>query len=61
MLMTDKEKYVLLKVCLQGVAACFKSRVESSTCINDHHPSCAEYVGNVLEQVKEAEEEEADD
>jgi hypothetical protein len=56
--MTDEEKYQVVKVCLQGVAACFNSRTESSTCINDHHPSCLEYVNNVLEQVEEAEDEE---
>jgi hypothetical protein len=55
MKMTDKEMYQVVKVCLQGVAACFNSRTESSTCINDHHPSCLEYVNNVLEQVEEAE------
>ena len=25
---------------LRQVVACFKSRAESSTCIEDHHPSC---------------------
>ena len=29
---------------LRQVVACFKSRVESSTCIEDHHPSCLAFI-----------------
>jgi hypothetical protein len=49
--MTDKEKVVALRICLMGVATCFRSRTESSTCIEDHHPNCVEYVNNVLANV----------
>ena len=36
---------------MRGVVACFASRTESSTCINDHHPSCQEYLTSVLKKV----------
>ena len=36
---------------MRGVITCFKSRTESSTCINDHHPSCQEYLTSVLKKV----------
>ncbi len=49
--MTDADKVLALRTCLLGVAACFNSRTESSTCIDDHHPSCHEYVTNVLAMV----------
>ena len=48
MLMTDEEKVRMLRQCLLGVIACFTSRTESSTCINDHHPSCLAYAKSVI-------------
>jgi hypothetical protein len=41
-----------LLVAMRGVIACFASRTESSTCINDHHPSCHEYLVSVLKRVE---------
>jgi hypothetical protein len=39
---------------MRGVIACFKSRVNGCDdvgCINDHHPSCREYLESVLKRV----------
>ena len=33
-----------LRATLRQVVACFKSRTESSTCIEDHHPSCLAFI-----------------
>jgi hypothetical protein len=38
-------------VAMRGVTACFNSRTESSTCAEDHHPSCHEYLTLVLKRV----------
>ena len=39
-----KKKYVddmeVMILTLRHVRQCLKSRVESSTCVEDHHPSC---------------------
>ena len=35
----DKDMEALL-LTLRQLRQCFKSRVESSTCVEDHHPSC---------------------
>lgn len=40
---------------LRLVKACFDSRTESSTCINDHHPHCNEYITSVLAKVNNKE------
>jgi hypothetical protein len=37
---------------MRGVVACFASRTESSTCTEDHHPSCQEYIVSVLKKVE---------
>ena len=49
--MTDGDKVLALRIALMGVATCFRSRTQSSTCINDHHPCCAEYITSVLARV----------
>ena len=39
---------------MRGVIACFKSRVggcDDVGCINDHHPSCRDYLERVLKTV----------
>ena len=40
---------------LRGVIACFNSRKHSSTCSEDHHPSCHEYLEHVLKRVGRSE------
>ncbi len=51
--MTDSERYDALRRAVMGVIACFKSRTESSTCIEDHHPSCQDYIASVLAKLDE--------
>ncbi len=46
--MTDRERYEELRLCCRGVVGCFNSRVNSSTCTEDHHPSCKAYMVSVL-------------
>ena len=58
--MTDAEKVTELRTALMLVATCFRSRTQSSTCINDHHPYCAEYVTSVLARVDKEEETQCD-
>jgi hypothetical protein len=36
---------------LRLVKACFDSRIQSSECINDHHPYCNEYITSILNKV----------
>lgn len=39
---------------MRGVITCFKSRVNGCDdvgCINDHHPSCLQYLESVLKKV----------
>jgi len=38
-------------VAMRGVLGCMKSRTESGTCIEDHHPSCREYLAHILKRV----------
>ena len=52
--MTDEEKVKALRTALLGVIGCFKSRVNGCDdvgCINDHHPSCLQYLEGVLKKV----------
>jgi hypothetical protein len=37
---------------MRGVLACFRSRTESSTCSEDHHPSCQQYLASILKRVQ---------
>ncbi len=53
--MTYKEKYETVHTALRGVLACFNSRTESSTCMEDHHPSCHEYLESIMAKVEEEE------
>jgi hypothetical protein len=39
-----------LRTAMMGVIACFTSVTSSSTCVEDHHPSCLEYLKNVLKR-----------
>lgn len=45
-----KEKEHLVKT-LQQVVACFNSVDDSSTCINDHHPSCLVFIEARLKEL----------
>ena len=45
-----EEKESLVQA-LRQVVACFKSRAESSTCIEDHHPSCLAFIESKLKGV----------
>ena len=45
-----KEQRDTLRATLLQVVACFKSRAESSTCIEDHHPSCLAFIESRLKE-----------
>jgi hypothetical protein len=50
--MSDEDKVKAAIQALRGVLACFKARTESSTCIEDHHPSCQQYIAGVLAKLQ---------
>lgn len=56
--MSDADKIHLTIVSLRSVVGCFKSRTESSTCIEDHHPSCQAYLKWVLKTLEDKDNEE---
>jgi len=54
---SDEEKIEYLTKTLQLVVACFKSRAESSTCIEDHHPSCLQLIEGRLKEIEDVDNE----
>lgn len=47
---TDEEKIEALVQTLRLVRQCFKSADQSSTCLEDHHPSCLHLVETLLKE-----------
>ncbi len=47
----NRDKIDQMRIAMRSVVACFNSRKDSSTCIEDHHPSCHEYLEHVLKRV----------
>ena len=52
--MTDKEKIQLLVATMKNVTYCFDSVVGDG--MNERHPSCREYIVNVIKMVEERDE-----
>lgn len=49
----NRETILQLRTAVRSVVGCIKSRSRSSTCIEDHHPSCQQYLQYVLKRLKE--------
>jgi hypothetical protein len=49
----NRDKIDQCRIALRSVVGCMNSRVQSSTCIEDHHPSCREYLQHVLDRLEE--------